>query len=74
MYVILEYFTYLILLLIFGGVLFATSAVVLVTEEGAKLVAHSARSIALEASQRVSKHLKSQPAIHVREQKTDLHL
>lgn len=61
MYIVAEYFVFFVLLLAIGGLLFITSAAVLVTEEGAKLVASSTRKLAAHAAHFASKHLSAAP-------------
>ena len=59
MYIVVEYFAWFVLLLAIGGLLFIASAAVLVTEEGAKLVASSTRKLAVHAAHLASKHLSA---------------
>ena len=61
MYIVAEYLTYLILLLVLGVALFVTSAIVMVTEEGAKVVAQSTAKLAAEAHQYAARYFKSRP-------------
>jgi hypothetical protein len=59
MYIILEYLTYVALVTLLGGLLFAASATVLVTKEGAKIAAKSSRKLASRAAQLASRHLSA---------------
>ena len=58
MYVVFEYLTYLVLLVALGGLLFITSAAVLVTERSAKFVVDSTRKLAAHAGHMAAKHFK----------------
>ncbi len=64
MYVLLEYITYLFLLLALGVLIFVASAAVLITEESAKLLAASTRKLAIQAGNLATKHFGSNDHQH----------
>jgi len=56
MYVVFEYLTYLVLLIVLGGLLFVASVAVLVAGQCAKFIVQSTRRLAVHAAHMASKH------------------
>ncbi len=62
MYIILEYLAYVAVVSTLAAVLFAASAMFLISKEGAKRLAETSRKIAEQATNLVDEHLQARKA------------
>ena len=64
-YIVVEYLTYIIVVTLLGAVLFGTSAVALLSQEGAKYLARNSRKVAERTLQAAAATAKTAAAVVV---------
>ena len=64
LYIVLEYLTYVLVVLLIGAILFGTSALLILGQEGAKHLAVSSRKVAERTVQLAQTTIKSASAVN----------